>query len=204
MHVLVFVIGDEIHEQLRAQLRKHIDFYVIGGRWSDFLPKLRPDGTIEGVDSLRAGEIAWDQTLAEVETGARKAFAQWRDICERHGRPKARHEIARDLGLEIGRFGHYPEQVYAIYRNQPALDAYDELHPEDLRCPVTAFGFDEEAFVSDVVMARLTPFAMVIDKHWIEGPFGLDQPDPEWSAAVRDRLRSLDPETLVTVVDCHV
>lgn len=204
MHALVFVLGDKVHEQLQPQLRKRIDFYVIGGRWSGLLPKRKRDGTVKNVDSLRAGEIAWEETIAELEGSARAAFGEWAQICERHGRPKSRLEICRELGLDVDRFGHYPAEVYAIYSEQPAMLAYDEAHPDNIYCPINAFGFDEEQYVQRRVAARLTPHALVVAGQWIEGPFGLDNPEPQWSATVRDRLRSLPPDTLVTAVDCHM
>jgi hypothetical protein len=203
MHALVLVIGDKVHEQLEAQLRKHIDFYMIGGRWEGILPKLRDDGTIKDVDSLRAGEIAWQQALAQSEAEARSAFAKWREIFERHGRPKRRAEIADALGLERDRFGHFPAQVYEVYRDQPAMLAFNELYPDNIYCPINAYGFDEEKFVEKAIAGRLTPHALVIAGKWVEGPMGLDEPEPQWVDAVRDRLRSLPPDTRVTAVDVH-
>lgn len=204
MHVLVFVVGDQVRKQLDAQLRKHIDFYEIGGRWSGILPRRGPAGTVQNVSSLCAGEIAWGEASAEVEEAARKAFGEWREILEHHGRPKSRAEIAQELGLAVDRYGNYPNEVYDVYRDQPALEAYDDAHPDNIYCPINAFGFDEEQFVRRKVDARLTPFAMVVNGEWIEGPPRLSDPDPDWCAAVRDRLRSLAPDTLVTAVDCHM
>lgn len=204
MHILVFVIGDKVRQQLDAQIRKHVDFYEIGGRWKGLLPKRLADGTVKDVDSLRAGEIAWEEAEAQIEARSRKAFAEWRDIYERHGRPKSRAEIATELGIEVDRFGHYPDEVYDVYHDQPAMVAYDEAHPDNIYCPINAFGFDEDEYVRRNVAARLTPFAIVVDGKWEEGPLALSDPDPKWSASVRDRLRSLPPDTLVTAVDCHV
>ena len=202
MHALVFVLGDKVDDQLRPLLRKEIDFYVIGGRWSGILPKRKRDGTIKGVDALRAGEIAWEETLADLEQKAKAAFAEWQQICDRHGRPKSRLEISRELGLDTGRCGRYPPEVYAIYREQPALLAYDEAHPDDIYCPINRFGFDEEEYLRGVLDARLTPHALVVAGKWIEQPFSLD-PEPQWSATVRDRLLSIHPDTRVTAVDVH-
>lgn len=203
MHALLFVLGDKVHEQLQPHLRNHMDFYVIGGRWSGVLPKRKPDGTIKPVDSLRAGQIAWDEAYAELEQKARAAFSEWQQICDRHGRPKSRFEISRELGLDCGRFGKYPPEVYAIYREQPALLAYGEAHPDNFYCPIHAFGFDEQDYLRGVIDGRLTPHALVIAGQWIEQPFGLDSPEPQWSAAVRDRLLSVHPDTRVTAVDYH-
>jgi hypothetical protein len=202
MHALLFVLGDKVHEQLQPHLLKHMDFYVIGGRWSGILPKRKPDGTIKNVDSLRAGQIAWDEAYAETEQKARAVFAEWRQIFERHGRPKSRLEISRELGLEIGRFGKYPPEVYEAYREQPALLAYDEAHPDNIYCPINAFGFDEDEYLQSVIDDRLTPNALVIAGKWIEQPLGLD-PEPQWAAAVRDRLLSVPPDTRVTAIDYH-
>jgi hypothetical protein len=203
MHGLVFVLGDQVQQQLRAQMGKHIDFYMIGGRWSDFLPRRGPDGTLERVDSLRAGELAWAEADAEVEADARAAFAEWREIVEAHGRPKSRDEILAELGLELDRFGNYPMEVYDVYRDQPALRAYDEAHPGNIYCPINCFGFNEEEYVRDRIAGRFTPFAVISGGEWIEGPVSFRRPDLEWAATVRDRLRSVPPDTLVTIADCH-
>lgn len=60
MHMLVFVIGDDPTAQLEAQMGKHIDAYGTGGRWSKWLPERQPDGSVEFVDALDVGNIAWD------------------------------------------------------------------------------------------------------------------------------------------------
>ncbi|MFO7562130.1 MAG: hypothetical protein R6X02_05775 [Enhygromyxa sp.] len=204
MHVLVFVLGDQVRKQLDAQVNKHIDFYEVGGRWSGILPRRGPEGAVEKVDSLRAGEFAWAEADAETEAAARAAFQAWRSIYERHGRPESLDEIAAKLKLERDRFGNYPDEVYDVYREQPALRAYDEAHPHSIYCPIKGFGFDEEEYVRDRVAGRFTPFALIAGGEWIEGPVSPSKPDAEWAATVRDRLRSLPPDTLVTAVDCHL
>lgn len=203
MHALVFVIGDKVEEQLQPLLFKHFDFYMIGGRWSGVLPRRKPDGTIEHVDSLRIGEIAWQETFTELEQRARAAFAEWRQLYEQHGRPKMLRTIMHELGLERDRFGHFPEQVYAIYGEQGAVRGYDEAHPDNIYCPIHKFGFDEEEYVREVLEARLTPQSLVVAGKWIEGPIGLDKREPQWSENVRDRLLSLPPDTQLTAVDVH-
>jgi hypothetical protein len=203
MHALVFVIGDNVHEQMQALMFKHFDFYMIGGRWTGILPKRKPDGTIKNVDSLRVGELAWQEALTELEQQARAAFAEWRQLYELHGRPKTRREIARELGVETSRYGQFPEEVYAIYREQGAMRGFDEAHPDNIHCPINLYGFDEEEYVQEVLEARLSPHSLVVAGKWIEGPTGLDKREPEWSANVRDRLLSLPPDTRLTAVDVH-
>jgi len=203
VHVLVFVIGDRVEDQLEAFMERRIDAYETGGRWAGVLPRRGPDGTVEPVDSLCAGEIAWDQAYAEVEAAAREVFGEWRALCERHGWPRSRAEIAAELGHEPDRFGRYPREVYERCADQPAARAYAEAHPDDQRCPVTVFGLDEEAYVRGRIAGRISPFAIIAGGQWIESPIGLDRHVYSWSDAVRDRLRGLPPDTLVTAVDCH-
>jgi hypothetical protein len=196
MHVLVLVIGDNVGAQLKPHLRKQIDFYDVGGRWADFLAKRGADGQVEHVASLHAGEIAWDEELAEMERRAREAFAEWKQIIDTHGRPKSRDELAP--GLAEG------EDVYAVYHEQPAMRAWNEAHPQSLYCPIYTFGFDEATYVRQIVDGRFVPFALVVNGEWIEGPMSLEATNPIWCAAINKRLRELPPDTLVTAVDCHM
>ena len=55
------------------------------------------------------------------------------------------------------------------------------------------------------------PFAMLIDGEWIEkgqmGWFGMtanEMSDKKWEKEVRKKIKSMDPNTKVTVVDCHI
>ena len=68
----------------------------------------------------------------------------------------------------------------------------------------------KEQYMKDADIPQ-TPYAVLHDGDWIArgemGYFGIDDPNcavEEWDKQFEEWVKSLDPETLLTVVDCHI
>jgi hypothetical protein len=76
-------------------------------------------------------------------------------------------------------------------------------------CPPDDLGFDVDAYVAQQVAKTLVPYAIIHDGQWLaRGTMGwfacsYDEQDG-WEAKATALLRSLPPETLLTLVDCHI
>ena len=69
-----------------------------------------------------------------------------------------------------------------------------------------------QARLKDIDWKRTEPpFAMLIEGEWIErgemGWFGMarnEKSASQWGKEFKKRIKDIDPNTLVTVVDCHI
>jgi hypothetical protein len=177
------------------------DWWVIGGRWGNYLP-LR-DGTKD--NSATLGDIDFEGAFAEARMKAYQDFSAWETITEELGRPGSLEEC-QEMMKEEGR-----EAVHAFYVAQPAIKKFYAENKWTFYCPVREYGFDSDAYADRVARSVLVPFALVKDGEWFQsgkiGWFGFssNEKDPdEWAAFVRATLADLPSETMITVVDCHV
>lgn len=210
---LVDAAGEVVKVIDRTNPSKKWDWWVVGGRWSGFFPlKEGAQGTVgrPGVfdnkpaprtaDACRWGDVDIVRARREASDEARTNFAKWRAAFEACGRPLSWVEV-RDANKGNG------DKAREVYNAQPAIammrGAWD--------CPVATYGFDEEAYVAKQVARVLVPFAVVKDGVWYEkGKMGWwacvsDEKDQgDWNAQVSALFDGLDPDTLVTLVDCHI
>lgn len=196
--------------------RSKWDWYLTGGRWTGYFP-LRPGcgGNLgePGVftekakpgyaDIARLGDIDVERARNEAAREASEAFAKWKGIYERHGRPESWPSI-RDSGINI-------DKARELYQAQPAIRAAQAARLTFMDCPVELFGFDQLSYVVDAMDEALVPFAFVLDGEWFErgkmGSFACvsgEQDGAVWGAFFHKTLRERDPDTLLTMVDCHI
>lgn len=194
------------------------DWYVMGGRWCGYFP-LKPgfvgvsgkSGTFgnkakEGhADQVTKGMVDWEGARQTARVEATTEFDQWEDIFTKYGRPTS----FQDLEDEHGKHGR--DVVRGMYRAQPAIQAAGDLKFLGWRCPIDNLGFDRETYITKRVNAALVPFAILKDGKWYEkgdmGWFGCvdNEKDPgDWQAEVAKLFDSLDDQTLMTAIDCHI
>lgn len=196
--------------------RSKWDWYITGGRWTGYFP-LKPgcEGQVgePGVmterakpgyaDIARLKDIDIERARNEAAKEAHGAFVQWKAIFERHGRPEPWSSI-RDSGIDI-------DKARELYHAQPAIKAAREARLTFMDCPVELFGFDHLSYVAEAMDGALVPFAFVLGGEWIErGKMGWfacvsgEQDEAQWGALFHKTLREQDPDTLLTMVDCHI
>jgi len=192
------------------------DWYCVGGRWTGYFP-LKPGcegevgdpGLMTGpakagyADIARLKDIDIERARNEAAKEADAAFSMWKQIYERHGKPESWASI-RDSGIDINK-------ARELYHAQPAIQKARNARLILLDCPVELFGFDHAAYVAKAVDHALVPFAFVLDGEWHEcGKMGWwasvsgEMDKVKWEAFFHKTLRELDPNTLLTLVDCHI
>ena len=176
-------------DRARKKFKTWEEFYVKHGRplpWSHFHDKAK-----EEVQQLEAKGTA-DEVVREEEPD---------EVEKRFGRTEVRKITAAQVVWERAR---------QAYGEQAAIAAANEKLPS-MECLVELFGFDEETFVQRQRNGALVPYAVVKDGKWYAqgkmGFFGMsndDKSDDEWAEEVQRLYDDLPPETLLTIVDCHI
>lgn len=104
------------------------------------------------------------------------------------------------------------ERAQMAYNAQPAIKAESEAHLTSWRTsPMEHFGYDEEDYVRRMRDKSMVPYAVVKDGKWYaKGEMGWfafsddHMTDEEWCAKVHEMYDELDPDTWLTLVDCHI
>jgi len=199
------------------------DWYEVGGRWMGFF-MLKPgaDGHlgVPGVfgneaspgtaDVLKAKDIDFKAMRNEA---ARKANSYF-DLLE---------QVLGHLDLseyqsweEVRGENSNVEFARKVYGGQEAVQALDKATFKD-KLPLS---WDEtpdtylrgrEAFVAAAIEHAGVPYAIVRDGKWVArgdmGWWGISTNEVEqdsWNHAVQELYDSLPPDTVITVVDCHI
>lgn len=197
-HFVVFVIGDNVEQQL-APYHELWDWYVVGGRWSSWLQAK----TGAKADSLRKGEVDFAGMRKE---SADKAAVQYdKAFAARNGQDWITWDHMRDV--------LHKDDINAArtaYNEQPALKALRAV--KDFEFLWT--GYDEflqprDQFIQHAHDSSVTPFAVLLNGAWHErgsmGWWGADEQDANArNRKVTELLDNLSDDTLITVVDCHI
>lgn len=205
------------------------DWYQVGGRWTGFFP-LKPgakgktgqaglttDSAKPGyADMCRLKDIDVDRARQEAEKVARAEFADWRAAFSVHGRGETFEEVRNRICADDDRSPQKLDEARKAFWHQPVVNEYAKiLKAKDRHCwedPITLFGFDEEVYVQRCRNRALTTFAILKDGEWFEngemGWFGVSHgekmSDENWRAHFARLYDELPPDTLMTIVDCHI
>lgn len=173
------------------------DWYEMGGRWDGFF--LNSNG--EEVNQVAVKDLDIKGAQDKAEKKARQDYSLWEAIFTNLGKPQSWAEL-RDSEPNI-------DKARATYHAQPSIKAFKEV--DNWNDPVTLYGFDEEEYAADRRNHVFVPYAVVKDGKWVGkgqmGWFGTsrdDKTDEEWNKSFQDLLADLDPDTVLTVVDCHI
>jgi hypothetical protein len=200
------------------------DWYQVGGRWTGFFP-IREGTKVKAVgepglftrkaekgyaDQVQLKDVDFDRAYAEAEKEANETFDKWEAFIAKHGKMKPWSEFRTRLDDEKD---YDIDQARKDYREQPATKAQnaDEYWRQWWSCPADEIGYDREAYVKKVRNNTLVPHAVIKDGKWYEqGSMGWwgcvsNEKDPEtWAHQYQQLMEELDPETMVTLVDCHI
>lgn len=205
--------GNVVKTVDRTNPNRKWDWYLVGGRWTGYFPLKRGAAGATGepglmtpgakpgtADQCRWGDVDIERARREAAEKGRAEFDEWRRAFEQHGKPKSWAEVREECGENV-------DKARAIFNAQPAIKAM----PRVWGCPVATYGFDEDTYVKRCAARALVPFAVVKDGEWYEkgsmGWWGMvaDEKDQDaWNAQVATLLDGLDPDTQVTLVDCHI
>lgn len=195
------------------------DWYVIGGRWSNWL-QLK-DGT--RADQARYGDIDWAAMLAKHAEFWTNVYdyvwpkikdtpegLPWADFYERAERGEITFDQAREE-WEIQPRVAIAKELAEIARSEQTTSDVASWISWDLRNEAYTFTSDKAMFVKNRAEEALRTFAVVKDGRWFEkGKMGWfaavhGEKDPEtWSSIWNSLVQSCDSDTLITIVDCHI
>jgi hypothetical protein len=210
--VEVDAAGEVVKVIDRTNPDKRWDWYSIGGRWSGFFPLKAGAGGALGrpgvfdnkarpqtADQCRWGDVDLARARNEAVVKALVEFDKWRGAFERHGKPQSWADVREAHPGDM-------DKAREVYNAQPAI-----REMKAWTCPVSEYGFDVDAYVKRCTARALVPFAVVKDGKWYEkgsmGWWGMvadEQDQNAWNAQVAALFDGLDPDTQVTLVDCHI
>jgi len=202
------------------------DWYQVGGRWSGWL-RIKPDAEGEvgspgvfGKDEPRPDEHMFvdrlqigDLDIEWMENYEREKAYKLYDELTVFKREYPLYKFWSECLAKVGE-DYTIEQARAEYHAQPERDrkALNEVYQ-------SFFGMDageilamgREAYAESKVSSAFSPYAMLINGKWVAkgemGWFGMSNDDhtqDDWDNQVRQYLKSLDPDIMLTVVDCHI
>lgn len=189
------------------------DWYQVGGRWGGYF--LLKNG--QRVDTCRWGDVDTESLGKEAEALARADFERWeRAFKAQEGtRPEAWTTVLeralKDQPPETHR--ELVDKAREVYGAQPAIVAYRKIMAGEfyVHDPVETFGFELDPYIAQQRLGAIIPFAILHNGEWIErGKMGWfasvadEKPAINWFTEASKILASLDPDTIVTAVDCHI
>lgn len=193
------------------------DWAVVGGRWTGFFkPKegawgqLGESGSFGNkpkdgwVDHIAIGDVDFDFMKAKAEKDAHVEFdivesivkgreiPSWDKIREKHGE-----------NIDLARTEYHNHPVIVDFNkskfNYFGINLFEE------------YGHGREAYVTKCRNRTAVPYAVLKDGKWYQrgemGWFGIssnEQSQEDWNAQFWSLLDSLPPETMLTLVDCHI
>lgn len=188
--------GELIEAIDRTNPNKKWDWYKIGGRWRNWIPRkgggdcdscLRRDFDIERKRNERGDEAAdlWDHAYS-IHKG--ESWRTW--------------ESLGDMEIEAKRKAYWDQEPLKAMRKDEKLKCEEDYDQ---------FQQPREAFVQAARDRAVSTYAIVKDGKWFSkgemGWFGIsfDEVGQEnWNAEVSKMLDELPGDTLLTVVDCHI
>lgn len=225
-YILCDASGDVVKCVDRTNPNKQWDWYQVGGRWSGMLVPKYPGLTVIGeadqktgaCNSLHVKDLDMKSMKDRKWKKSNKSFdawlnAQeglpvartWQDLLTAYGKDKL-EEAREAYGSQprvaaLSRLGYYSETV-EVYPCVPGID-YEEV--------IQKARFDAGKKAAEQC---LTPFAVLdarTSPKWYQrgkmGWFGMvsDEKDTDqWGKDVSALLESLNGDTVITVVDCHI
>lgn len=192
------------------------DWYSLGGRWTGFFkPKQGTSGELGRsgafdnqpkagwVDTIRLGDIDLDGMIAEARKDANLEYDKVEHIIAGRELPSWEKTVAK--------YDKDYQKAREEYNNHPMVLAFNEAKIHVWSGLHETYKGSREEYVKSWEDNVLVPFAILKDGQWHErgemGWFGAvsDEKDcGEWQFEVRKMLSELDPNTIVSLMDCHI
>lgn len=192
------------------------DWYQVGGRWTGYF-KLKPGAYGETgrpglmtarakagyADSCRVGDIDVEAMRAEAQASAAAQYDAFHAVLAGRELP--------DFEKLLAEHGNDASEARKAYWGHPVikeLQASREFSPFEYETYATT---DRETYLRRARDGAISTFAVLKDGAWYErGSMGwwgrvADEADADtWNAQFSAFFDSLPPDTVVSVVDCHI
>jgi len=213
--------GNVVKVVKRTNLNDHWDWYQIGGRWCGyFKPKRNTTSGYSGSKSWATKEGDYDPTYVDSikikdidmegmrEQAKKEANETWDDLEKiLKGRElPSWNEIRKQYGDDLNAARSFYHDIPVVKE----LNQHEKFRWSlgDLK---ETYGPDRESYIQQKVDSILVPFSFVDENGWHErgnmGWWGAvsDEKDKQtWVQTFMDVFNNADPESYVTVVDCHI
>jgi len=173
------------------------DWWVIGGRWSDFL-HLKSGGK---ADQAQKKDIDFEAPKQEARARAKESYA----------RAKTALGSLTFIGWDEVRDKKFPGEIDKardFYKDQEAIKALRaEFKSPWLECD--DFLLDEETYLHNAELSSISTYAVIKDGKWLAhgemGWWGLSSDENDsWQKDFGTILDSIPEDMFLTVVDCHI
>jgi len=185
------------------------DWYTIGGRWSGyFKPKAGASGTLGRsgsfdnqpmsgwVDQVKYGDVDFAGMKKHEQDEANKTYDKVEEITK--GREIPSWAAIRE------KHGEDIQAARNEYNNHPVVK---DFHAANFHC----WGDLNEEYGAKCINRTAVTYAVLIDGKWYQkgemGWWGMSSNEvnqDEWNEQFWKLLDSLDPDTMLTLVDCHI
>lgn len=200
------------------------DWFSIGGRWSNFF-KLKEKGKYS--DSALVRDIDFDGMRTNAANNAKKHYEVIENLMG--GTiptiEKSWEQCIKEYTNENGDFNRI--DALNFYNNQEgvknfnrAIDNITEEKGKKLGIDILSIRFygridnyqiTKEEYINNAYNSAISTFALVKDGKWYEkgemGWFGISTDKVSssvWNSKINELLNSLDDNTLITIIDCHI
>lgn len=196
------------------------DWWVIGGRWTGYFTTKNRTGSLgkcpsawndeevryfaerrsgNKADSCRWGDVDIDAMKSDARAKAEAEFSRWESVFTEHGRPRSWEAVR----------GSHPGNIEAARTEYHAQAAIKAMRKLDVWDEPDRYGFERAAYVERETRKSITPFAILNDGVWHEqGSMGwfacVSDEKSDWLDQAEALLASIHPNTVVTIVDCHI
>jgi hypothetical protein len=218
-YVRVDADGEVVAVIDRTNPNKHWDYHRIGGRWSGFFP-IKPTGAAgylvpgkhwDGPKNVKAGtadqctvsQLDIDRARREAADEAAARFDKWDALVKEHGQARSWADVRAQF-TDI-------DEAREVYQSQPLIMAARATKDYGWDPPVDELGYDRAAYIRTCENRTLVPYAVVKDGKWIAkgtmGWFGCSHDEcdmDKWNEDFHRMLADLPPDTMLTIVDCHI
>jgi hypothetical protein len=194
----------------------HFDWYSVGGRWTGyFKPKAGAVGQLgqpgafgnkptEGwVDSLQLKDIDLEGMFEASIKEANETYDKLEAILK--GRPLPSWNAIRE------KHGENIDAARAEYNSLQVVKDFNEANFHIWGDFVETFCNSREEYVEKCKNQTMVPYAVVKDGKWYQkgemGWWGMSNDEmsqDEWNKKFWEMINSLDPETELTLLDCHI
>lgn len=188
----------------RTNPNKTWDWWVVGGRWSNWL-KLKSG---ERADIARKGDIDFEVMRNEAGDCAAAQWDKVRGALEAAGAPAAwtTWEHMRDVA-HAGKI----EDARNAYRSQPSVKTIEAVSEFSLSLDPDQYLTPRAEYIHQARDRATVLYAVVMGGQWIAkgdmgwGGMSHDKvSEADWCAKVNSMIDALSDDTVITVVDCHI
>ncbi len=222
--------GTLIEAYDRTNPNRKWDWWEIGGRWAGHFALKN----VEGAEEYNETSFSWGWSESDKQDvksqfrsdSAPKKYIDFERMMDIDGEEAARkydlvyNAIIKDgfdyLTWEVMREKHKPnyDKAREEYRSQPIVMKFDKLDADnEFRLgEIDSYRVSREEYIQNARNAAVSTFAIVKDGVWYErGRMGWwatihdeTMTKEDWYKFVWETIQSVDDDTMLTVVDCHI